>query len=1267
MEIEWSRFNGEKFQVLGNVLVHYEVSRGAHLFSKAGKDRGVDQKYEGTYDGKTGAWRFQDKFHNTGDPKKELSAYKSDIKTDIIDNCKHEDYLVYIFNGKFGPQQLDELHEVAKKALEEKGVTCEVIIWYHDIIQAIVTKYPCIFYAFWGKASIMFQEPKEAFKRDLRAEHKQNYFSLANSYFANADYFDTITAFLTSPNANTLILEAEGGYGKTRLCLEYFEQVIGKGNDWHPLVLITNGFNPNDFSHALDTIRPLLILIDDAHRDPDTVAEVTRQITQQEKHKLILTTRKSLAGVLKRTIDTNKWTQTISLEPMPYEDRKAMVKRELPGLQDEFVILLARQSQGIPLVLLDLIRAIRSGNQPSDLAGESTFQDRVLRIIDDAVTDIARQTHLPEIAGKELLKAISLLSPFSEDKDSLGLLRVLIDMEEDKIELLINAAVETGIVRRHWGLSIKPDAYSDVLVLDTLGRNSLFVKKISDYNLEERYLLNLITNIASTATQDARIEAVVNREIDNFIAPILQGEQFSRYLPILDFGRKVVYRRPIVGLRIVQALINQLILKKDGRTKEEYNSSYYESKLLEQAVEILAILANNVSYNENVGHAVVFNLILKFWSTTKSEAVIGRCYRYSKFDVDRRLTSNIASRQTFVTTKLIEILSLNNNKDHQIFAVECAKVLLSLDLQTSDYFESHTGQLHYTSGNVPNLPEIRMNRIKIKDALEQFLEKLDPTDELFSPVVGLLLDGLWFCFEGSNRIRDDFPEDALKAISYWKDKLQTSPSPNLRARVWEKIKRYNFGKTKDKYKHDVEILIDLCNQSKSNFDSLHAILLKKEHFFLRNNFPNELSGIIDGYDSTAQFLEDFIKIRYSNNTQWESVDMFYKTLANKYQDLARQLLTRLIAEDRQIGEAVYLFGATEDNGYLYGVVDDLWKRSSAENIGTILDILTNGRRNDSKLYAAGDLQYFRYVVETDKSNLYALISYKLQGYMEISTSVVFELFDQILSKKEPSFDPEMLFFSLLNDKARARKFKHQIYNLAVNHIDQLNREGYGTKFLTDFIYQEFDEEQAVLFAKKMARSKQASSRFGLIAEQNSVYPLKGVPEIEALSIFIRRINDYLVATSEDEAEVELSVAMSFVPPGGLSDVLQEQLSTIIQMNKGNELILYRLAKVIRSFNDYQEKFRLLADISHLLYLRDITFSNFEPVFGMDFIANFGSRSKSQWGVGMDEDYRKKDMLEAVIAENGYNDALVQFLKQCLNTVEQSIEDTIREDREERSR
>jgi len=111
-QIDWLEIkNGDEFQSLCNKLLIWEVSKGVVPLGAKGRDKGTDAQFNGTYNDKTGEWRFQDKFHDpTMDNRTARSHVKSDFKKEL-EKIKDEnpDFYIFITNVKLTKTIHDDL------------------------------------------------------------------------------------------------------------------------------------------------------------------------------------------------------------------------------------------------------------------------------------------------------------------------------------------------------------------------------------------------------------------------------------------------------------------------------------------------------------------------------------------------------------------------------------------------------------------------------------------------------------------------------------------------------------------------------------------------------------------------------------------------------------------------------------------------------------------------------------------------------------------------------------------------------------------------------------------------------------------------------------------------------------------------------------------------------------------------------------------------------------------------------------------------------
>jgi len=221
---------------------------------------------------------------------------KRDIQSEIKNNYKNENFIVIITNVNLTPAKYSEFITTGNDSIKNQAISnCEFILWHEAILEAYLVHYPIISQWFWRSESILLQPYEEYFSKPLNGDSHDLRYQLSNDFYGREEYLLHLSAFIKNAQTSSLAIIANGGYGKTRLSIEFFKREISQDSEWIPLVLSHTGFNATQFVHLIDTKRRLLILIDDAHEIPQIVGEAKRLIDNTRgKNKLLLTTRPCL-------------------------------------------------------------------------------------------------------------------------------------------------------------------------------------------------------------------------------------------------------------------------------------------------------------------------------------------------------------------------------------------------------------------------------------------------------------------------------------------------------------------------------------------------------------------------------------------------------------------------------------------------------------------------------------------------------------------------------------------------------------------------------------------------------------------------------------------------------------------------------------------------------------------------------------------------------------------------------------------------------------
>ena len=249
------------------------------------------------------------------------------------------------------------------------------------------------------------------------------------------------------------------------------------------------------------------------------VSEVKRLVDNSKgKDKLILTTRMTLFSEIIEKIPTHsRDIEKLPLRNLSYEATKQMIRTELPGLKESNLIHLAEVSKGVPNVILEFVRLIMNGKQPYEITNESAFAESVQEIFKQAIKDVARKTSIAAEKIDDFIKLIALISPVANDALGNAFIGEVIDLRKDKLELLITSLGDLGLLDHKNVISIKPDPYSDSILHDTIQKNKAFIEHIKDFIGAEKYLENILKNLAEAEIEDKEKEYFINSLITGYV------------------------------------------------------------------------------------------------------------------------------------------------------------------------------------------------------------------------------------------------------------------------------------------------------------------------------------------------------------------------------------------------------------------------------------------------------------------------------------------------------------------------------------------------------------------------------------------------------------------------------------------------------------------------------------------------------------------------------------------------------------------------------
>jgi len=311
-------------------------------------------------------------------------------------------------------------------------------------------------------------------------------------------------AILNPKGPSVVVLDAPGGRGKSRTALEVLRRVIER-RPFLP-VLVVNDRRIVDAA-ALGELpnSEAVILIEDAHRDPDGIATALQHARSTPGVKVLLTTRPSAGDQVRRSVKTARFDGTeildVSLEPLTLAASRELVAELVgdgPTLPAAFVEALAREARATPLIAVLAVGMISRGELSAALSVDANFRQEVLDRYGDVLTDGVEG--IAPAAARAVLALVAALGPLDVSDVNL-IARMAEFLGRPVAELLedLERLVDHGVLLQRGGLlRVVPDVVADEVLRHQavrLGQSTGYVQKLWD-RFSDGYIDRLLKSLA---------------------------------------------------------------------------------------------------------------------------------------------------------------------------------------------------------------------------------------------------------------------------------------------------------------------------------------------------------------------------------------------------------------------------------------------------------------------------------------------------------------------------------------------------------------------------------------------------------------------------------------------------------------------------------------------------------------------------------------------------------------------------------------------------
>lgn len=1278
-KIEWGSFDGMIFQQFCNSVIMLEVSKLAHVYNAPGPDKGIDQYFEGEHSGQRGKWRFQDKFHNSGKPSTDLAALKRDIKSDIQNNYEDEDFIVYLTNIKLTPAKHLDLITTAEKELAKKGgQQCTPFIWHETKLLTVLEANPVLYNWYWEKENVLLQDHQTYFRPQLDQASDLRY-QFKNAFFGRVDDLSKLKEFVANPGHSTMAIVANGGYGKTRLCIEFFSALVDGETNWIPVVLTHTGFSPSSLNVLLRTPTRLLILIDNANEVPEIVNDVKQLVDNSNgQHKLLITTRKSLfSEVIAKIPSYRNNIQALELKRLSYDETKKMLTDLLPYLRSQDIIYLSEFSKGVPNVVLELTRLIEQGKQPSQISTENFFTDGVRTIIQEIAADIHRLTNLPEEKVFDLLKLIAIISPIPYNKENLTFIAAILEMRYDQLERLLNALYDSGILGSTGIIAIKPDPYSDAILADTIQNNKSFVEHIRVQPGMEKYFENILKNLAEAELPGDEIKHFIKDLLTGYVDQAEDKSKDHRKLKaIFEFAGSIFYSHPQIAVRSIRSFIK--IYSDSDYSIHRETSGWPRKTVAEEIKEvtdrtIANLYAETLYAKDNL--LLLHNLLIDYIRATGDIKIVSTAYSFHEWDFENGgyYPRTCCERQNYFMTIIERDLERSDNPLFLKIALEGAKALLEMDYRLQTYYEEATSKITFGNGYIYTCEHTKEIRSSILRALMCFFRRFSGDPALRAAAFDILDDFFFYSSTNYNtRYRYEIDEEVSMVLTFLKEMLSEELlNTEEKAIILEKARLFQGVGIRDLFTHLVREIIALASQAKTLYDELDMNIVNRDYFDVKNNLQSRIKHIIESYNDFQQFRSDLVKGYRKHYTKTNNFGAILRTISNNYPEDAKLFFQYLLDEHADLAPEFVdlLSGIPYYADYFYNVIDKLWK--DKDKCGrAVLWLLTSGRQGNREYYRADDLRYVEAVLAEGQSSLFKIPLYHLLDYAYLDRDRTFKVLDKALEYATGNFYNMLIHILFDIENQSCDDFAQQIKDLAFKHINKMviDEDHYGDNLLS-FLEAKFGFQTLLDFVYQKVKNSLQGEHYKYLTLHDHTY----IPENSSAEVSNQRYLQFLEwfmtrdQQNDDEKKVYEYIMKMFRPTNELSNELSGEILKIATEFKGNHTKLLKLAEAVRLFPPNTEALIItLGRIAELILQADSNTgtSNVPDIFGSEFYFHTGGvKTKSGRGVPFPQDVKKRDLFRKVLQENSFDPSIEQYFKQCEARAQRDIDEEIISDNE----
>jgi len=1265
--VNWTEYNGDKFQAFCNDLLSFEVGGGYIPFIAPGRDNGIDGMFEGEYSGKKGKWRFQAKFHHPETGRVSgFNQLKGEIKKDLIKNVKDETDVIFITNVELNPKQRKELKLLADNIKRENDLSVEFDVWDGAKIATLLSHHPIIKLWYSEQSNYLIQEYSEYFRQELDSTKDSSYV-LSNTFYHRKEKLESINEFINDSHKKVAIISGEPGIGKTRICIEFFKRYIDKRNDWIALVVATHKMDLSTLQIALSGEKNYVVLLDDAdkfgEKDIADLLTLVKSI-RHNKVKLLMTVRKPFLIQVENeltAIDKTEIVERIPLDQFTKEETVEFLKGELKGLRfEEYLSYFVKLTHGVPIMIMTLLRIIKEGALLSDITKDSFLKEYIKQYFNQFISKTSEENEIARRVIEKIIKLIVLIEPINvEDNFLIQQIALTEKIIEEDVRIVLQKMQEQNIVFGRFIHEIKPDSYSDLLLEEAIDNRNWLTEKIAQYG---NFISNIVKNI-TYVYDDNRDYRFLENLLGKYVDQIDSCSNDQVLISILDTIYSITYTLPLIAISAIEKTLSIYSNEHHPLHIEFKKSLTRKNYSMDGLINNLKLILNGLSetqdfYEESFEFSgILFNIL-------KDDGVVSNIGGFRKKDQFVEFNCHYQNRLLSVCKHELK----KSKSEYKIFSINALKTILKLEYTETQphIFQNHTIQIY--SFYIPENKQVKQLRTETIDLLIDFFNN-ESSKELKEMALKIIIDVPREIFAARNENYKGREE--IKMILDFLSTISLQNVLELRVKHFIKDQLYWYKKwgielmfhkqidliNRDLSENDLaEVLLELLNPKLDERASYQTESQKLIDENSGKNLGNALVKVVQQSEYVPPYLYDFLsKISESKLKTIALID--YLWVDNK--SFVINYCSILLRELRF---------SKNDETFYWKYVGKLQMEKSIASINCLLDVYNSLKIHNEKLklneeniLKTDDVNLIIELFQNSNPESYYYLSWAIPSLFYYDKSIAMDVLKTFTKNcNERQLDSLFLAFDPI-EEIYYPEIKHILFNFTIHFNMPYSIERFLNKVIIKDGFEEVLKyiEKRLLFKRKYVKTNKSLLGYDFIPRHKGNVITAKLSDEQKSKVFIQALNWFVNFKFEVyEQFYAKSVIELFSISEHITDDIKLEYIDFIQKNGSS---YPKLLNIVQSLSEFKVKNE--AFIHLIIFLLEVGFKNikdkkkFQEFTTQCYISltSLGVKTGTP-GQAYPQDLRLEELLQDTLRSPKVNNSMLKdFFQRVLKSVQSDID------------